>query len=431
MQHLRSAAWALGILVVAAFAVADEPAAQTKVPPLLADVEEAWRSRSDRIRSLEIDAEITTTLFNVKRYEPFDPFSGTNDGDPDYGETVVGEIDLVKKLAFCRSGDKLAFVLSGEQWDHSHEARKYFYQSSAFDGSQTIRIHEGRHVTFGEIATSDKADKSLAASAVLVPVYLWNSPADFLDGQGYKLARASVNPQPVKCDGVPCVELSMQRTGGRWQTSLYLDPARDFIPLWFCQTFGGKVMADRQMRYQANAQIGWTLASWSDVQHTERGSAESLTTANVTRVAVNQAISDDRFSTKFPAGTQVTEEIAGRKTYSVVRADGSRQPITEDEVGRIQRTDRKFNDLMKRIDVLAAATPAERETLFDDLRSYVRTPTATRPNVWELVDLTARKIHAAFGPAPAIAFCRNFATESDVCRQCLTPLAASFAQRPR
>ena len=52
-------------------------------------------------------------------------------------------------------------------------------------------------------------------------------------------------------------------------------------------------------------------------------------------------------------------------------------------------------------------------------------------NVWFLVETAARQLHASAGPAAAIDFCRDFAKESEVCRECLTQLAASIEGQQR
>jgi hypothetical protein len=144
------------------------------------------------------------------------------------------------------------------------------------------------------------------------------------------LAQFSVLPQEARVDGADCVVLREDpRPGQATQTHLYLDPARDFIPLRLTETVRQKPTFQIDIRFATDPVVGFAPAGWTILYLDDAGGIKTSQVATVTSLATNEAIADDRFTIDFPPGTWVRDLRA--KAQYIVREDLSRRPITPQE----------------------------------------------------------------------------------------------------
>jgi thiol-disulfide isomerase/thioredoxin len=398
--------------------------------PTVAHILSAWSERAAQIHAFRFDCEITDTRFNIPRYDVGDPFSGSRDGEATVGEVVAERIDFGKTMSVRRAGDLFASSLRGEQWDYQNEERIYFATSSAFDGSSQYRLFEGR-IIVGDVQNLAGADETLTNFGSHIAVHLWHTPVACLNRLGFQPDKMKIVDHHARVAGRDCLELSIPRTSKRWQGTLYVDPARNYVPVRFTMMLGKVTTSERTMEYAPNPVTGWVLAAWVDKRFTEKGAPESVERVDVTRVVLNEPSRDGDFKITFPSGALVTEHDGDRTKHFLILDNGDRRPADERAARAWKTPDPQFNELDAQIRRFGATTPAERRQILERLRDYVRGANASRLNTWLLVTGAARQLHLAEGPDAAVAYCREFAGESDVCRQSLPRIAASIEGRER
>ena len=111
------------------------------------DVRVAWAARGENIKSFQYECELRETLLNVKRVDPLNPFANIHDEEVPDGEIVAPQLLLYKTMTFSLDGDKIAYLLQGEQWDANSTSRRFYRFRAVFDGPSCRRASRRcRHV---------------------------------------------------------------------------------------------------------------------------------------------------------------------------------------------------------------------------------------------------------------------------------------------
>jgi len=400
---------------------------------IIEEIQAAWRARHDAIKSFTYECRIKESLFNIKRYGPFDDFSGSVDGEVSRGKTSVPRIDLEKTLTIRFADGKISLMLEGERWDHASESRKYSLYHVAFDGSHNRSLLDGRLMTSGKVEKASEPTTSITRSTRLVAVYLWFSPLDILSGLGFQLEKMTVSDPHATVDGRDCVELLIPRGNKASRGVLYVDPSRQYVPVRLSWFYKGLVVSEQSIRYSPDPQVGSVMSAWMNTQKTETGHLQRIISNEVTRSRINEPLTIGDFTVDFPPGACLVEHDGNEKEYFLVLDNGERRTITQQDFENMppKNQDQRYVDLRERLTEIGSVELDERQALLEELRQFVRSGSATRPDAWDLLRTTTLRIWRSHGPAAALEFCGKFADESEVARDCLSRMATTIEAKLR
>lgn len=155
-------------------------------------------------------------------------------------------------------------------------------------------------------------------------------------GSGPKQWR--LEPDPAVIDGRRCVIISRhtRHPGSKYRLSVFLDPARDFVPLRRESYVNGNLSTRVDMTYVDGSEHSWLPARWTSTDFgNTTGRVLKRSDNRVTEVALNEPLPDDHFRFEFPAGTVVTDKRQQEAQRFFVEEDGSWVPY---EKGRTPAT---------------------------------------------------------------------------------------------
>lgn len=315
------------LLVACQLAQADDRAT-------IATMRTAWDTRHKQIRSYRYDCrhkdDLVTT--EVPNNEPVD-------SEPYQDESVPPiVVELQTKITFAKSGRKLAYNETGDDWNPHAKVRRIRDYKVAFNGIFNRRLSTSPGVPSGELDRSHEPNDSLTAGVNQTALWIWYSPVDYLRRQSYNLESMSVRNSQANHAGTPCIELLLERGENTpWQGSLYVDPKRDYVPLRFMQKYNEVTRTDLVIDYRRHDAVGYAVSSWQDKQFDYKGRPLHTRTAKVENAAINEPVDDALFAISFPAGTRVVERTPGGSRYFQQQDDGELKPISMEEFLNLSR----------------------------------------------------------------------------------------------
>ncbi|MGC1272100.1 MAG: hypothetical protein WBC44_00225 [Planctomycetaceae bacterium] len=124
-------------------------------------------------------------------------------------------------------------------------------------------------------------------------------------------------------DGKPCVVLARQGDASNpgYIQRVYLDPAKEYVPLRYESAYSGQPDARTNIRYERSSAPHWVPSSWTAIFFVG-GLPAQETENSLEEVALGIAISEETFSLDYPAGTQVT--VSGKKSADDLAAPEQR-----------------------------------------------------------------------------------------------------------
>lgn len=140
--------------------------------------------------------------------------------------------------------------------------------------------------------------------------------------------RWRVEARPAVIDGTSCLVLrSSPEPHYLWR--LYLDPARDYVPLRCVVESRGRTVTQVEMRYERTEPPLWFPSSWTstyfyfgDTRSFERSEND------LEAVTLGGPMPDETFTIDYPPGTDLTTEgIPGLATRLIVAEDGEWVPL--------------------------------------------------------------------------------------------------------
>ena len=298
-----------------------------------------WDRRFKATKSFEYHCEVQhakAVLTNPQNNdaEPFGAIHHT----PDNSQTIA----LRSRFSYVMSGDKLAFREIGERWDPTLGKRVEKQVDVVFDGTTDLSLtdfHIG--VVQGHLFHNVIPGPLLTDYIYLTPLRMAYNPLDCLTREGLDTAHILVASANSVVDGVDCVQLSLVRQDPQWHMSLWVDPARDFVPVKIRSECNGKPCYETAIQYAADSGVGWRVAGWTLKLYDKTEMCTETTNGYVTKASLNQPPDDKIFTLTFPVGAQVIERKGATTTYFVVRENGKREPIPEAEYGTVPNQGQK------------------------------------------------------------------------------------------
>ena len=283
----------------------------------------AWRKRQASIESFQYRCQLKDKKTQPKR-------------------------ELARTFIFSLCGDRIAWSEFGEQWGPERVSNPFaplkgngptqtMKERVAYDGIYTRKLDDFPATTGrrGVLALSNGPRQYrdlVTAYDTQTQIWLWFSPVVWLHGQGYYPEKMSVANLHAPRDGQDCVELSMiSSINPLWKVLIYVDPARDYVPLQIVQILDGDVMQERAIRYVRDAKVGWRVSGWNSKSDRYKQDIS----CEVVACSVNAAIADDVFTFEFPQRTLVKEPFGetenGAWKYFIALGGGKRRYISKDE----------------------------------------------------------------------------------------------------
>lgn len=111
--------------------------------------------------------------------------------------------------------------------------------------------------------------------------------------------------------------------------SVWVDPARDFVPVQYTESIDGSVRTFVKIDYSKDAELGWVPQSWTMILTNEKGETDRSEEAKVTKYSINRELPESEFTLNLPTGTWVSDRDT--KEDYILRANGKRRPILPGE----------------------------------------------------------------------------------------------------
>lgn len=256
------------------------------------------------------------------------------------------------------SGDRVRLEYHGKEWS---PAKGEPVAKDMID----IHERETRHLFFphGTIGfpnahITESNESVIARDVRLLPLLMNYRPFHQTLGW-FDPARLKLTDQRGVVDGRSCLVLRHTNQSAGTDETVWVDPARSFIPLrcWIAQN--GRTTFDIEIAYTANQEHGWIPTSWSNTWLDERGDIINSKSSIVDDHKINQPVAAELFKIEYPAGTWVHDYLTDEEY--ILRAEGERRPILPGEFNgrnyeQLLRSDPPRNGPSKRVLMLAVST---------------------------------------------------------------------------
>jgi hypothetical protein len=123
---------------------------------------------------------------------------------------------------------------------------------------------------------------------------------------------------------------------------LWVDPRRDDLIVQRVFKSGDKLTVT-SIEYRPDKTVGWVPSRWT-VKYTLAGIPQAIWDTTVVDYSINQPIPPGTFDLAFPPRTFVTDAVSNE--HYLVRADGSKRPVTNKELELQRQRKLRFNDLL-------------------------------------------------------------------------------------
>jgi hypothetical protein len=124
---------------------------------------------------------------------------------------------------------------------------------------------------------------------------------------------------------------------------LWVDPRRDDLIVQRLLKSGDKLTVT-SIEYRPDKTAGWVPTRWT-VKYTLAGIPQAIWETTVVDYSINQPIPAGTFDLAFPPRTFVTDAVSNE--HYLVRADGSKRPVTNRELELQRQRKLRFGDLLK------------------------------------------------------------------------------------
>jgi len=288
----------------------------------------AWKQRSTDFKSIDCQCDIESKGLADERRLPHGRTLAKNDGD----DAVI----LKSTLTYKTAGEKQMWSMEREEWDFATNAKSLIPQISTqvFDGVENKGFTGKGQIILGQVTKTNQPDDMLTVFAQLEAFYLSIAPVAYLERRAYKPYEIQVVNAHAQQDGIECIELSIPRGPNKWLASMWVDPARDYVPIRFTEKLDGEIASDLSINYASDPAIGWRVAGWSRSSH----KGGNIYTGLVSHCSINQPIDDDAFDLEFPVASQVSVHRGENVSYFVVTAAGTHRSIPESEFGHFDNS---------------------------------------------------------------------------------------------
>ena len=297
---------------------------------------DAWSQRPKKIRSFQYQCDLVRTKVAGDGKGIEEPFADRGqDGASNKLEILQG------RFTFTMAGEKLAYRETGDGWDEQFARKRPRNVTAIFDGDSNKSLHAAGPIPLGGITKATLPADSLTVSTNIIAILWTHSPVRQLERQAYHVQQMTVRESHIQCDGIDCMQLSIPRgkpgSKNKWTGFVYVDPAREYLPIRFVQELNGQRRSAYSIKYVPDSQIGWRISEWTEDRFDETGRLDYTLSGRVTACMINKPVSDDTFAIEFPIGTHVVERDGVAEKYFIVEGGEQRKYIPQSEYGALER----------------------------------------------------------------------------------------------
>jgi hypothetical protein len=295
------------------FALFSNPAAgQESDEDLAKFVRSKWEERYGKIKSVEFTLKIKESI--EKGF--FSSFPGRRLPGINPGAVLPMEDAFHEaKRRFVVDGEKLYTVFTGSRY-HLGEGWRDVHERESFNGKETRSFHKYK-VGETKLQGSIQAGRQLMCceSVDANPIkcwlgQLWGSQFDLENVKG--VANADALPDKI-------VEAQYQN-----KYKISFDPTCDYMLAGINAVRDGKGWT-LEVVNGIHENTMWYPMYWKFVQ--DFNGVKRIHEYRLTNLRINPKVEVSQFQIKFPAGTYVTDERTGIPIRSVVKPDGSMEPL--------------------------------------------------------------------------------------------------------
>lgn len=277
-------------------------------------VRTAWEDRRSAISTLQIEFQsLCLSRVPASELSPDEARSGETRRRPHHerntvlisGEDVAIEVERDRnKVPWKPPRGRYVHTSAGSRRIHTDRG------STEFDGSSDGAVD------------SNMGNRYYGLYAVYLPIFL-TYHGSVASNFEFDLSEASVVTGTHTIEGVECEVLrwEKERSSTLYSTDLWLDPARDYIPLRIQRRTNELPTVGYDCQFEPDPLAGYRLVAWQLTAVNMAGKLSHSENATVSTFRVNEAIPRERFQIEFPEGARVLVESTGERV--TVAADGS------------------------------------------------------------------------------------------------------------
>jgi len=214
----------------------------------------------------------------------------------------------------------------GKDWSDKQEAYVPKETKDVFDG-QLRRVFFPKGGEFPNAHVTSTEACASARDIRLFPIRLayraFDTTMGVLDEAGLTLTETKSIVDDRSC--------RVLRQRGDWfEHTIWVDPARSFVPLRYTRSRQGVVRTQVEISYSEDKEYGWVPTSWNIVLlNKQTSNIQESWSGTVTEYKLNHPIPDVTFQLTYPPGTWVHDYVTDQEY--IIRGGGNRRPILRGE----------------------------------------------------------------------------------------------------
>jgi hypothetical protein len=321
---------------------AEEPAvASAEETLILARIEKNWRARQARMKSFHFVQNTRITMskefFKEHRQE-----NGRTEFKDEHYETPRHQlwVDGNDKMRTDWMRFNPNQPKSNNRAIVSHAPR----ESRVISGKterQLTTFPDPHEVALGRVFKGTERESTRRTRGVSHPVLaLYRSFPEWNDPTPLKWRVVTTN---AIIDNNHYVKIERTDPQADASEDLWIDPRRDDLIVQRVLKTGDK-LGVTSIEYQPDQGAGWVPTRWT-ARFTLAGVPQAIWDTTVVDHSINQAIPPGTFDLAFPPRTFVTDAVLNE--HYLLRGDGTKRPVTNEEVQRQRQGKLRFSDLLK------------------------------------------------------------------------------------
>ncbi|GEM_PF-5191332 len=212
-----------------------------------------------------------------------------------------------------------------------YQGKRWSAERAEYLDSRTFTVFDGRTRTdyfpSGEAfpsahITQEEASSSTGRHVRTLPIRLVFRPLDGKLGV-FDPGKLATTGLKAEVGEARCLILK------NGEDQVWVDPARDYIPLRWYQKRGGVTYWFIEIDYELDKEHGWMPIKWKNVALNPAGDILDSVTAIVSNYRINRMVPDKEFRVEFPAGTWVQNYITEERY--IVREGGAKRRVAKGE----------------------------------------------------------------------------------------------------
>jgi hypothetical protein len=292
----------------------------------LGEIIKVWRKRQTGVQLMDFIA-------SGKQHKP-EVKLGTRAskmlGQPTNSTVTIPAIafDVEMRLAVDTKG-RTRFDFEGKTWSSKEHAYVEQSTSEVFDVKERTLLFKTGNLDFPNAHINRVASSETFRDLRVLAILIAFCPFDSRLGLFRPAALEVTNKQGV-LGGRRCIILKHSENQSAVGGTVWVDPARSYVPVRYFESQRGKVVFSVDIEYSPDTDVGWVPTAWNNSLFTPDGRqlAESLT-VKVKKYEINHGLVGDPFRLVLSPGTWVSNNVTGER---YILRDGSvRRPVQKGE----------------------------------------------------------------------------------------------------